>query len=91
MVKSYQLVITGRVQGVFFRASMVGVANVLGVVGFVMNKEDGSVYAEIEGEEEALSKMIDWSNKGPSGAKVEEVRVTEQPSKVFGEFEIRRG
>ncbi|MFZ1809479.1 MAG: acylphosphatase [Cyclobacteriaceae bacterium] len=91
MIKSYQLIIIGRVQGVFYRASMVEMANVFGVVGFVMNKEDGSVYAEIEGETEALNKMIDWCNKGPSGAKVEEVKMIEQQAKLFEEFAIWRG
>ena len=90
MAKSYQLRIKGRVQGVFYRASMRDKARELGITGFVKNMDDGSVYAEIEGNEEILNKIIEWANSGPTGAKVEEVKVIEQSNKVFKEFEIRR-
>lgn len=91
MIKSYQLIITGRVQGVFYRASMRDKATEWGIKGFVKNEDDRSVYAEIEGNEEILNTMIDWANHGPSGAKVEEVKLVEQPIKRFIGFEIRRG
>ncbi|MEQ8364757.1 MAG: acylphosphatase [Cyclobacteriaceae bacterium] len=90
MIKSYQVRIAGRVQGVFYRASMCDKAKELGVGGFVKNMKDGSVYAEIQGEEEILKKMIEWSNHGPIGAKVEEIKVNEQSKKDYKNFEIRR-
>lgn len=90
MIKSYQLRITGIVQGVFYRASMRDRAKELGVVGFVKNKEDGSVYAEIEGDKEILNRMIEWSKHGPSKAKVMEVKVIEQSNKAYKGFEIKR-
>lgn len=90
MIKSYQLIITGRVQGVFYRASMRDKAKELGVAGFVKNKVDGSVYAEIEAKEEILDKIIEWAKRGPARAKVEEVKVIGQSNKAFKGFEIRR-
>lgn len=90
MIKSYQLIIKGRVQGVFYRASMRDKARELGASGFVKNMEDGSVYAEIEGEEETLGKMIDWCKRGPINSKVDEIDVLEQPSKAYKSFEISR-
>ncbi len=90
MIKSYQLKITGIVQGVFYRASMRAKAKELGVVGFAQNKEDGSVYAEIEGEEEILNKMIEWSKHGPAKAKVEELKVIGQSNKTYKDFKIKR-
>jgi len=90
MIQSIQLVITGRVQGVFYRASMRDKAEALGASGFVQNREDGSVYAEIEGEEQVLGKLIDWCHAGPAGARVDGVKATHQPAKGYQGFAIRR-
>ncbi len=90
MAKSYQISIKGRVQGVFYRASMRYKARELGVTGFVKNMSDGSVYAEIEGGEEILAKMIEWCKLGPAGAKVDEVKFVEQPGRAYSSFEIVR-
>ena len=90
MAKSYQLRIKGRVQGVFYRASMRDKARELGINGFVKNMDDGSVYAEIEGSEEVLKTMIEWSNHGPVGARVDEVKVSEQSFNAYNDFETSR-
>ena len=65
--------IYGLVQGVFFRANTRERAIELGIVGWVKNREDGSVEVLAEGEEEALKKLLDWLHRGPSGARVERV------------------
>ncbi len=69
------LVVTGRVQGVWFRGSMVREAQALGVTGWVRNRRDGSVEAMISGEAEAVAAMIAWARRGPPSAEVAHVAV----------------
>jgi acylphosphatase len=82
-------VISGRVQGVFFRAEVSDRARSLGVAGWVRNRPDGAVEAEFEGPREAVESMLRWCSQGPAGALVDAVDVTwDQP--VGGEgFEVR--
>ncbi|MFN3805217.1 MAG: acylphosphatase [Pyrobaculum sp.] len=69
--------VRGRVQGVFFRQSMREVARRHGVVGWVRNLSDGrTVEAVLEGEREAVEKVIQWAGVGPPGARVEAVEVS---------------
>ena len=75
MKKQVHLLISGVVQGVFFRASTSHAARALGLTGFVRNRSDGDVEVVAEGEEGSLEKMIGWCRKGPSGARVESVDV----------------
>jgi acylphosphatase len=70
------LQITGRVQGVGFRYSMQHEAVRLGVNGWVRNCRDGSVEALVQGSEAAIAAITDWARRGPSGARVENVRVS---------------
>ncbi len=67
------MLITGRVQGVFFRASTRDMADGLGLKGYVRNLPDGSVEAVFEGLREQLEKAVDWCRKGPPGAVVTHV------------------
>ena len=70
------LIVRGIVQGVFFRATMKEVAEEHGVAGWVRNLPDGrSVEAVLEGEREAVERVICWSLRGPPAAVVEEVTV----------------
>jgi acylphosphatase len=69
------LVVRGRVQGVWFRGSMQEEAERLGVAGWVRNRPDGAVEAEIEGDDGAVQAMIAWARHGPPGARVTDVAV----------------
>jgi acylphosphatase len=74
-------VISGRVQGVFFRAEARARARSLGLAGWVRNLADGNVEAVFEGPEEHVASMLRWCEQGPPGARVEAVDVTwEQPA-----------
>ena len=66
-------VVTGRVQGVWFRDSCQEAARAVGVRGFVRNRADGAVEAEFEGPEAAVERMIAWCRTGPPRARVDAV------------------
>ncbi len=92
-MKRLGLRIHGRVQGVYFRESTRQEAERLGVRGWVRNLPDGSVEAQVEGEEAAVDALVRWCHRGPPAARVDEVKVGEAPS--GGEalpwpFEVRR-
>lgn len=68
--------ITGRVQGVWYRASMTEQAKLLGLQGWVRNRHDGSVEALAHGPAHAVQALIDWAHQGPKLARVDGVQVT---------------
>lgn len=74
-LKQVVLVVRGRVQGVFFRATAQREARRLGIAGWVKNRGDASVEMLAEGEEDELKELISWAHKGPSAARVERVEV----------------
>lgn len=82
------LVISGRVQGVCYRASMVREAERLGVTGWVRNRADGSVEAMVAGTAEQVAAIMLWARRGPSAAQVDQVAV-EFGSGSFEAFEQR--
>jgi acylphosphatase len=82
--------VTGRVQGVFFRATTKDVAESLGLFGFVRNDEDGSVYIEAEGEPDKIRQFLAWCHLGPARAAVSKVEFTDGDSQGFNEFVISR-
>lgn len=69
------LYIEGRVQGVGYRASFAALANSLGLSGWVRNRKDGAVEALVDGEEDALERLITWAHQGPPASQVEKVAV----------------
>jgi len=91
MKKHFKLKITGRVQGVWYRASTERKANELGICGFVKNEPNGSVYAEVEGTETQLKNLITWCKSGPPLANVLSVNIEEGEVCGFENFEVRRG
>lgn len=89
-MKSVSITVTGKVQGVFFRASAKDIAEKLDVRGFAQNLPDGSVYIEAEGDEENIKQFIDWCQQGPPRASVSNVNITEAELKNFQRFDIKR-
>jgi acylphosphatase len=86
------LIIQGRVQGVFYRATFQDRAFALDVTGWVKNNFDGSVEAVIEGDAENVEKLIKWCYHGPRGAHVTNVDVmTEQYTGSFNTLSIKHG
>ncbi|MCD4761260.1 acylphosphatase [bacterium] len=88
MIKHLNIKIFGKVQGVSFRYNSKIKANQLGVLGFVKNQPDGTVYAEIEGEEDNLKEFLLWCQQGPSWAKVIDFQTEEGQFKNFTDFKI---
>jgi acylphosphatase len=72
-MKALSVVVTGRVQGVWFRQSTCNEANKLGVAGWVRNLSCGRVEAHFEGEDELVETLLRWAHKGPTAAEVVEV------------------
>ena len=70
-----RLVITGLVQGVGYRASFERQAVALGLRGWVRNRRDGSVEAEVDGDAAAVEAMVVWARKGPPASRVDGVAV----------------
>lgn len=86
-----RLQIRGRVQGVYFRASLVQQAQALGLTGWVMNCGDGSVAAAVEGSRRHLEELISWCWQGPPGARVTEVSVEwDRARDSFSGFVVKR-
>jgi acylphosphatase len=82
-------VVSGRVQGVFFRDSLRDRARAHGVAGWVANRSDGSVEAVLEGDEEAVTRVLRFAETGPESARVESVEVTEEDPEGLSGFEVR--
>jgi Acylphosphatases len=82
--------VSGRVQGVRYRASAQEEARRLGLAGFVRNEKDGSVYLEVEGSPEVLEEFVRWSHVGPPAAVVTTCVVESASVKNFVEFSIHR-
>ena len=65
-----QLRVTGRVQGVGYRYALLCEAQANGIYGWVRNRRDGTVEAVIQGDPQAVEKLVDWAKRGPRGARV---------------------
>ena len=78
------LLVSGRVQGVFFRQSTLVEAQNLGVNGWVRNLMDGRVEAVFEGEEHSVKTLVNYCRQGPPAARVNNLEVSYGPFK--GEF-----
>ena len=89
-VRHFKITISGKVQGVFYRASAKEKADEWGIRGFARNEKNGDVYIEAEAAEEVVYKFIKWCNQGPIRAEVEKIRAI--PGEIVGytRFEILR-
>ena len=89
-MQHYTIVVYGKVQGVFFRASTREQAQQLDIRGWVKNEADGSVRIEAEGEAAALQRLVAWCHQGPPPAQVTTVDVRSGEVVNYTEFEVRR-
>lgn len=83
-----QAIVHGEVQGVGFRFHAQSVAARLGAAGFVRNLGDGTVMAEVEGDEATVGRMIEWLGSGPTWARVTAVDVVDLAPLGDREFRI---
>ncbi len=90
-MKRVHVIISGRVQGVWFRQSTMEAASGLGLSGWVRNLSDDSVEAVFEGSAGEIEKMLAWCKEGPPLAQVTEIREIENPetANLPSPFEIR--
>lgn len=92
MEKRAHVLVSGRVQGVYYRSYALDEARDLGLRGWIRNRPDGRVEAVFEGGEAAMEEMIEWCRKGPPSARVEKVEVAwETPTGEFIDFNVTYG
>jgi acylphosphatase len=84
-----RVVVSGRVQGVFFRDTARRRAESAGVSGWIENRPDGAVEAVFEGEADAVDQLVEFSRRGPSGAEVASVEVIEEEPEGLTGFQVR--
>ena len=84
------LLIEGKVQGVFYRASAKDVAEQLQLTGWIRNTREGDVEAMVSGGEDRIREFIEWCKKGPRKAEVQKVVVTAKEDEAFNNFKIIR-
>jgi acylphosphatase len=88
-LKHYSIRVSGKVQGVFFRATTQKVAIGLGITGWVRNEPNGTVKIEAEGSEEQLNEFLEFCRKGPERSVVDNMDYEERPLEDFKGFEIK--
>ena len=89
-MKTLHLIISGKVQGVFFRAKAKKVAEKYEIKGWIKNTADEKVEALITGEPGNLNEFVTWCKTGPERAKVEDVIISQKPEIIFENFEVIR-
>lgn len=87
--RSVSFRVTGRVQGVSFRAWTQGTAERLGLRGWVRNRPDGSVEGRVQGPEEPVAQFLGQLRKGPPAATVDGIETGDLPPEPMAGFEIR--
>lgn len=89
-METIHLLISGKVQGVFFRATAKKIAVNLNITGWIKNTEDKKVEALLSGESTSLKEFIEWCKKGPDKAVVQEVSIQKADYQTFSNFQIIR-
>jgi acylphosphatase len=84
-----RVLVSGEVQGVFFRDACRRMAGQQGVSGWVRNLPDGRVEAVFEGDAESVERLVTWARRGPSRARVSAVAVHDEPVEGLTAFAIR--
>ena len=90
MKRHWKLWVRGKVQGVYYRKSAKLKADELQLFGWIRNEADGSVYIEVEGNENALTQFTDWCRQGSAHAIVEQVKIEAGIVIDYQLFEIKR-
>jgi acylphosphatase len=85
----YRVLVSGRVQGVFFRDTCRRLARENDVSGWVRNLPDGRVEAVFEGSPANVARLVDWSRHGPRLAQVENIGIHPEPPEGLPDFQIR--
>ncbi|MFE7846619.1 acylphosphatase [Microbacterium sp. NPDC057407] len=88
-MRRVHVVVRGAVQGVGYRYTMRMVAREAGVVGWVRNRRDGSVEAEVEGTSAQVDEVLAWMAEGPPGSRVDSATVTDASPSGDRDFEVR--
>ena len=84
-----RLLVSGNVQGVFFRQALKVVAKKNNVLGWVRNLKDGRVEAMLEGDNKSINSVIEWTRIGPANSRVEDIEVINEEFKnEFSTFEV---
>jgi acylphosphatase len=87
-IEATDIVVTGHVQGVFYRAAMREQADRLEVTGWVRNEPDGTVTAHLEGSHQAVAELLEWCTGGSPAARVDEVRSRDAAVRGEASFEV---
>jgi acylphosphatase len=83
------VIISGRVQGVFFRVETKHAVDGFGVFGWVKNRRDGTVEAVFEGDQDRVEAVLEWCKEGPGHAQVSDVKIDwENYAAEFSGFDI---
>lgn len=88
MKEAKKIIVSGRVQKVFFRDTTKAVANQLGVNGFIKNLPDGNVYIEAEAPSIIMNEFIEWCKIGPDNAHVTDIVIEDIEIQHFQNFNI---
>lgn len=89
-MQTVSIIISGKVQGVFFRQSTKEKADSLGITGRVKNLSDGNVSVIATGMPAQLNKLTDWCRQGPPRANVTNIVIENLPVQLFNSFHIER-
>jgi acylphosphatase len=88
-MKNLKIIVKGKVQGVWFRATTQKIAQELKLSGFVRNEADGDVYIEVTGEEEPIKEFLYWLTEGPEISDVEKLTIEKNEITHLSHFEIK--
>ena len=84
-----RVIVSGRVQGVFFRDSTRRAAQSRGVTGWVRNRDDGTVEAVFEGEQALVDELVSWCGRGPNDAEVTRVETFQEDPEGLSDFVVQ--
>lgn len=87
--RAVRVFVSGRVQGVFYRASTVEQATRAGLTGWVRNLPDGRVEAHLEGSQAAIDRVVIWCRQGPPLARVDDLQVEARDPEGHDDFAVR--